>query len=196
VSRRTSHAAALALALASALALGGLAAPAAGHAIPAARSVVVQVEDRAAVLLVGYEPPVGEGLALLVGNAIARPADQTEAALRGLLVAGALGPLTVEVDGRAVALDHARSTVSLEPGRARPTVLALVEVPLDPGARRLSIAVSGGARRDTRVSWVTRGCRAVTAPPASPAHRFAPVTVPLVLDLQPPAPRTPCDVRP
>jgi len=128
-----------------------LAGPAAwGHSFPAARSVVVQVEPCAVVLLVGYRPGTGEDTRTLLAEAGSIPKSQ---ALKDLLTAHALAPLALSIDGRKLVPTSVRAKIGAEPGGARPMVVVLVTYALPAGAK-LTLATTDS--RNTRISWQDR----------------------------------------
>jgi len=140
--------------------------PAWGHTFPASRNVVVQVEPCEVVLLVGYRPGSGEPTEAILTRAASAPKSQTLDALRDVLAAFAMAPLTVSVDGVRLAPSSVRAKIGIEPGGARPLVVLLVTYPIATGG---TLAVSTRDPRSTRVSWQDRRSERV-AIPAAPAQ--------------------------
>ncbi|MDB4963701.1 MAG: hypothetical protein JWP01_3700 [Myxococcales bacterium] len=141
--------------LLSTLALASLVAtlagqPAWGHVFPAVRNVVVQVEPCEVVLLVGYRPGTGEATDAILSRAASAPKSHGLDALRDVLAAYAMAPLTVTVDGTPVVPTSVRAKIGVEPGGARPMVVVLVTYPL---AAAKTLAVGTKEPRSTRISW-------------------------------------------
>lgn len=132
--------------------------PAWGHTFPAARNVVVQVENCELVLLVGYRPGSGEPTETILSRAASAPKSQQLDALRDVLAAFAMAPLTVALDGKRLVPTSVRAKIGIEPGGARPMVVLLVTFPLRAGGE-LSLATRDP--RSTRISWQDRGAERV-----------------------------------
>jgi hypothetical protein len=137
--------------------------PAWGHTFPQARNVVVQVEACEVVLLVGYRPGSGEPTEAILSRSASAPKSQTLDALRGVLSAFAMAPLTVSVDGKRLVPTSVRAKIGIEPGGARPLVVLLVTYPLAAG-RELTVATK--EPRSTRISWQDRQSQRVVIPTA------------------------------
>ncbi len=124
--------------------------PAWAHSFPAVRNVVVQVERCEVVLLVGYRPGSGEATESILTKVASAPKSQTHDALRDLLTAYAMAPLSIAVDGKRLQPTSVRAKIGIEAGGTRPMVVALVTFPL-PAGRALSVATTDP--RSTRISW-------------------------------------------
>ena len=131
-----------------------LARPAAwGHSFPPVRTVVVQVERCQVELLVGYRPGTGEATEGILARAASQPKSRARDALRDVLTAYAMAPLSVELDGKALVPTNVRAKIGLEPGGARPMVVLLVAFSLPAGHR---FEVHTREPRSTRISWQDR----------------------------------------
>ncbi|MBA3464714.1 MAG: hypothetical protein H0T46_32575 [Deltaproteobacteria bacterium] len=168
----------VALATAVAIWLAGGAAWA--HTFPAARHVVVQVESCEVVLLVGYRPGTGEPTEAMLGRAATAPKSRALEALKDLMAAFAMAPLTVSVDGQAVVPTKVRAKIGLEPGGARPMVVLLVTYALSPGK---TLAVGTSDPRSTRISWQDRGSRRVAISEAPQQGKWYPGVASMLLPL-------------
>jgi hypothetical protein len=140
--------------------------PAWGHTFPAARNVVVQVEPCGVVLLVGYRPGSGEPTETILSRAASAPKSHTLDALRDVLAAFAMAPLTISVDGKRLVPTAVRAKIGIEPGGARPMVVLLVTYPLAAGK---ALEVRTRDPRSTRISWQDRRSERVTIS-AAPAQ--------------------------
>jgi len=127
--------------------------PAWGHTFPAARNVVVQVEPCEVVLLVGYRPGSGEPTETILSRAASAPKSHTLDALRDVLAAFAMAPLTITVDGKPLMPTNVRAKIGIEPGGARPMVVLLVTYPVAAGH---TLEVRTKDPRSTRISWQDR----------------------------------------
>ncbi|MGE5181454.1 MAG: hypothetical protein ACM31C_05310 [Acidobacteriota bacterium] len=150
------------VAIAVAICLAAL--PAWGHSFPPVRTVVVQVEAKELVLLVGYRPASGAQTEAIVARAASQPRSRARPVLRDVLEAYALAPLAVTVDGTALVPTSIRAKLAIEPGSGRPGVVVLITYALPV---RGELAISSKDPRSTRISWQDRGsCRVelATAP--------------------------------
>ena len=153
-------------AVASAVAVCLAATAAWGHTFPPVRTVVVQVEREEVAILVGYRPGSGEPTEAILARAAGQPRAQILEALRGVMTAYAVAPLTVSVDGKPLVPTTVSAKIGIEPGGARPIVVVLVTYAI-PRAGRLAIASKDP--RTTRISWQDRdSCRIDLA--AAPAQ--------------------------
>jgi hypothetical protein len=138
--------------------------PAWGHSFPPVRTVVVQVEAKELVLLVGYRPGSGPATDTIVARAASQPRSRAPAVLRDVLEAYALAPLAVAVDGVPLRPASIRAKVAIEPATGLPSVVVLVTYALP---ARGELAISSRDPRTTRISWQDRrSCRVdlATAP--------------------------------
>jgi hypothetical protein len=142
--------------VASAVAVWLAAGQAWGHTFPPARTVVAQTEACELVVMVGYRPGTGEATESIlarVANSPKSPGTGGVDALRDVLAAYAMAPLTVAVDGKALVPTTVRAKVGAEAGGARPMVVVLVTFALPAGH---TLAISSRDPRNTRISWQDR----------------------------------------
>lgn len=145
----------LALSLATLVAIGsGVASrPAWGHTFAPLRSIVVQVEPCEVVLLVGYRAGTREEADNIVARVANQPRSQVAAALRDVLGAYAMAPITLSVDGHALVPTTVRAKLAAEAPQTRPMVVVLVTFVLPPGK---TLGVMTRDPRSTRISWTDR----------------------------------------
>jgi hypothetical protein len=142
----------------------GLAGEAAwGHSFPAVRTVVVQVEPCGVSLLVGYRPGSGEAVESLLTRVASQPKSHGLGAMRDLMTATAMAPLSVSSDGVRLVPTAVRAKLGLEPGGARPMVVVLVTFSLPAGH---TLAVTSTDRRTTQISWQDLASHRVVIPDA------------------------------
>ncbi len=130
---------------------------AAAHEIPARRSVQIQAEPDALVLLVTWTAPSGPMAPALTAHTAWRRAGSSVApALEGALAAAALGPIRVRADdGDLREVNPLGSELVVDPSTGSPAgVAVLVEVPLD---RPQRASVEFSPRGATRILWRERG---------------------------------------
>lgn len=168
------------VATALAICLAGQAAWA--HTFPPARQVVVQVERCEVVLLVGYRPGTGEPTEGILARAATAPKSRALEALRDLLAAFAMGPLTVSLDGQPLVPTTVRAKIGLEPGGARPMVVVLVTYPLRAGN---ALAIASTDPRSTRFSWTDRASERVAISDAPQQGKWYPGVASMLLPLAP-----------
>lgn len=131
-----------------------LAVPAAwGHTFPPQRTVVVQVERCEVALLVGYRPGTGEPTEAILSRVATQPKSHMLEALRAVMSAFAMAPLSVSLDGTPLVPTTVRAKVGVEAGGARPIVVLLLTYAI-PSAGHLEI--SSKDPRTTRISWQDR----------------------------------------
>jgi len=134
--------------------------PAWGHSFPPVRTVVVQVEKDGLSLLVGYRPGSGDATSNIVARAESQPKSRRREALRDVMEAYALSPLSVTVDGKPLYPTSVRAKL-LDEG-----VVVLVTYASPPSGH---LAVLSKDPRTTRISWQDRAsCRVDLA--AAPAQ--------------------------
>ena len=147
-------------AVATAVAIALAAYPAWGHNAPAVRTVVVQVERCEVVLLVGYREASGEASRKLAARAASHPKSKALDAMRDVMAAQAMAPLTVTVDGVALVPTAVRAKLGTEGGEGgRPMVVVLVSYPLGAGSR---LSIGSKDPRSTRISWTDRASSRVS----------------------------------
>lgn len=157
--------------------------PAWGHTFPAARHVVVQVEPCELVVLVGYRPGSGEPTETILARAASAPKSHTLDALRDVLAAFAMAPLTVTVDGTRLVPTSVRAKIGIEPGGARPMVVLLVTYPLAAGK---VLEVRTKDPRSTRISWQDRRSERVVISGAPAQGKWHAGVASMLLSLAPP----------
>jgi len=183
----------VAAAVASAVAICLAGQPAWGHTFPPVRTVVVQVEPCELVLLVGYRPGTGEPTEAILTRVASAPKSHALDALRGVMTAFAMAPLTVSVDGTALVPTAVRAKVGIEPGGARPAVVLLVTYSLPRGK---ALAIGSSDPRTTRISWTDRASGRVAIPGAPAQGKWFAGVASFLLELSPPSGGTTCATSP
>jgi hypothetical protein len=164
-----------------------------GHTFPPVRTVVVQVEPCELVLLVGYRPGTGEPTEAILTRVASAPKSHALDALRGVMTAFAMAPLTIAVDGAALVPTAVRAKVGIEPGGARPAVVLLVTYAL-PRGKTLSIASSDP--RTTRISWTDRASGRVAISGAPAQGKWFSGVASFLLELSAPSGASTCATSP
>jgi hypothetical protein len=159
------------------------------HTFPPVRTVVVQTERCELAVLVGYRAGSGEATQALVARAASQPKSQAADAMRDVLAAQAMAPLSLTVDGRALAPTSVRAKLSAEGDGVRPMVVVLVTYNLPPGAR---LAIVSRDPRTTRISWTDRDSERVAIPDAPAQGRWFAGVASFVLPLAPTSGGQPC----
>jgi hypothetical protein len=144
--------------VAIAVAMGMAAQSAWGHAFPAVRTVVIQVENCELVVMVGYRPASGEATDTILARIASQPKSQQLAAAKNVLAQQALAPLSFSVDKQRLVPTEVRAKIGLDPGGTRPMVIVLATFALPSGG---SLAVSSKDPRTTRFSWTDRSSQRV-----------------------------------
>jgi len=175
--------------VATALAICLAGRPVWGHTFPPARTVVVQVEPCELVLLVGYRPGTGEPTEAILTRVASAPKSHALEALRGVMTAFAMAPLTVSVDGTPLVPTAVRAKVGVEPGGARPAVVLLVTYALPRGK---ALAIGSSDPRTTRISWTDRESGRVAIPGAPAQGKWFAGVASFLLELSPPSGGTTC----
>lgn len=140
-----------------------LAGVAAAHTYPARRSIAVQAEKDAVVLLAVWTVPAGEAGEIFEIGAALTGRGKARAALEAQLATRALGPLTITLDGKPLAPDSVRTRLVEDPprsGRRGVAVLLEAKIPAGDHDVRVSLGTSGDA---TRMNFVNRSQGAATA---------------------------------
>ncbi|MBA3452125.1 MAG: hypothetical protein H0T42_03390 [Deltaproteobacteria bacterium] len=153
-----------------------------GHTFPAARHVVVQVEPCELVVLVGYRPGSGEPTETILSRAASAPKSQLLDALRDVLAAFAMAPLTISLDGKPLVPTNVRAKIGIEPGGARPMVVLLVTYPLGAGK---ALELRTKDPRSTRISWQDRRSERVTISDAPAQGKWHSGVASFLLSLSP-----------
>lgn len=171
----------LALGVATVVAMA--AGPAWGHTVPPARNVVIQVEPCEVALLVGYRPGSGEATEAILRRVASAPRSRALEALRDVLAAHAMGPLSVAVDGERLTPTEVRAKIGVEPGGGRPLVVLLVTFALPAGD---ALAVGSADPRNTRISWQDQASERVAISDAPAQGRWHAGVASFLLSLVPP----------
>jgi hypothetical protein len=143
------------LLVAVAVAALALASEVAAHDLPARRSIDVQVEDEALVLLVTWQAPSGPLADLMTARAAwGRPGAGAAAAVEEAMAALALAPIVVRAGGRMLEVRALRTMLLPDRGGRRLFgVAVLVEIVLeDPGLVTLEVT----SEEPTRLRWRSR----------------------------------------
>ena len=137
------------------------------HEMPARRSIDIQVEDDALVLLVTWTAPAGDAGGAMGGlwkvrAAWERAGVRVGPALEGALVAVALAPIRVRAAGRTLGMRPLRTRIDRDGSGRRPLgVAVLVELPLDrPHILTLDVETS----EPTRLRWRARADAEIASP--------------------------------
>jgi hypothetical protein len=131
------------------------------HSFPPQRSVVVQVEDCALSVLIGYRPGTGEATQAILTRIGNQPKSRGLEALKDVMGSIAVAPIAITVDGTPLVPTSVRAKIGVEDGGARPIVVVLVTYALPPGH---ALEVISKDPRSTRISWQDRSHgRAVVA---------------------------------
>ena len=169
---------ALAIAVATWLASG----PAWGHAFPAVRTVVIQVEGCEVAVLVGFRPATGEATDAILSRVASQPKSQGRDALESILTNAALAPLAFSVDGKRLVPTAVHAKVGVEPTGVRPMVVVLVTYAL-PAGKQLEIATADP--RTTRFSWVDRASHRIELQDAPSQGRWYDGVASFLLSMSP-----------
>jgi hypothetical protein len=140
------------------------------HTFAEQRTVVAQVERDQLVVVVGYQPAAGAESLAAVGQASVRPKGTKSQALRAILAARAVSPLTVSIDGTAVEPTSMRTKVFVDPpgsDRLAVAILLIYDLP----AHEIALEV-GIADASTEFSWVDRTSCQRTITTAWPARSW------------------------
>lgn len=119
-----------------------------GHTFPPAHTVVAQVEPCELVLLVGYAAGTGEPTERILAQVASQPRAHTAGALRDTLITQAMAPLTVAIDGVAVAPTTVRAKLGVD--GTRPMIVVLASYPLREATH---VTLRSSQPRRTRMSW-------------------------------------------
>ena len=156
--------------------------PAWGHTFAPLRSVVIQLEPCEVVLLVGYRAGSREEADGLVARVASQPKSQAAGAMRDVLAAFAMSPLTLSVDGHALVPTTVRAKLATDAPGGRPMVLVLVTFAL-PHGKTLSLVTRDP--RSTRISWTDRGSSRVDLDAAPAQGKFFAGVASFLLNLRP-----------
>lgn len=184
--------------LVATLVASGLAGRAAwGHTFPPTRDVVIQVDRCEVVLLIGYRPGSGEPTEAVLARAASAPKSQAFEALRDVLTAFAVAPLTLAVDGLPLVPTAVRAKLGVEPGGGRPMVVVLVTYPL-PAVTGLggTLALTTKDPRRTRISWQDQQSGRVKISAAPVQGKWFPSVASMLLELAAPSGATTCATSP
>ena len=136
---------------------------AAAHTYPSRRSIAVQAEKDAVVVLAVWTAPVGDAGEAFDLSAVFSARGKARDALEAKLAARAIGPLSLELDGKPVDPASVRTRLIEDPPRSgRRAVAVLLEAPVPEGAHELAISL--GATGDaTRMTFLDRSRGATEA---------------------------------
>ncbi|HVO30335.1 MAG TPA: hypothetical protein VMV18_06350 [bacterium] len=139
------------------------------HTNPARRSIAVQAEDHAAVVLVQWTVPSGEyGFAYGAMALWGRRGTEARDSLQATLAAKAVGPVAVTLDGVSVDVTPQVKLVEDPPRSGRLSAAVLLDVPVPDGDHELAVALRQGAET-TVITGIDRSRgRATIAPAADP----------------------------
>ena len=175
----------LALSLATVVAIGVAALagrPAWGHTFAPLRTVVIQVERCEIAMMVGYRAGSREEADSLVARVASQPKSRASDALRDVLAAHAMRPLTLGVDGTALVPTTVRAKLSTDAPAGRPMVVLLVTYAL-PAGKQLSLRSRDP--RSTRISWTDRASGRVDLETAPTQAKFHAGVASFLLNLAP-----------
>src|SRR5262249_30158082 len=154
------------------------------HTFPPVRTVVVQVEACEVVVMVGYRPGTGEPTEAILARVATQPENQRLEAMRAVMGAYAVAPLSLTLDGKPLVPTTVRAKIGVEPGGARPMVVVLVTY-ATPVAGRL--AISSRDPRTTRISWQDRDSHRVDLTDAPSQGTWFDAVASFLLKVGPPA---------
>ncbi len=188
------HSLGVSLATVVAIGLSALAArPSWGHTFAPLRSIVVQVERCGVALLVGYRAGSKEE----ADNIVARVANQSKShaagALRDVLGAYAMAPVTVSVDGHALVPTTVRAKLATDAPQGRPMVVVLVSFALPVGK---TLSVTTRDPRSTRISWTDRASGRIDLEHSPAQTKFFAGVASLLLDMTPTSGGPACSPQP
>ena len=152
------------------------------HTNPARRSVAVQAERNAIVMLVTWTVPSGEpGEVYAASAAWGRRGADGRKALQASLAAKAIGPLTLTLDGVPVASPEMKVKLTEDPpGSGRAAVAVLLSATIPAGEHTASISIRPDSD-PTRVMFVDRSAgragKTWVAPDGDTLDETRPVTI-------------------
>lgn len=167
--------------------------PAWGHTFPPVRTVVLQVERCEVVALVGYRAGTKESSNELVARIASRPKSQAKDALREVLTARAMTPLTLSVDGAPLVPTSVRAKLGSDGPGGRAMVILLVTYALPAGK---TLGITSRDPRNTRISWTDRQSGRVALADAPAQGRWFPGVASFLLSLLPPSGGSTCAPAP
>jgi len=127
------------------------------HTNPARRSVALQAEKDAAVVLVQWTVPSGEyGDAYTATASWGRSTAGGRRALEASLAAKAIGPLVLTLDGKPISPRASVKLTEDPPHSGRMAVAVLLTVTLEAGPHELALGLSPGTPELTRFVFVDR----------------------------------------
>lgn len=152
-----------------------LAGVAAAHTYPSRRSIAVQAEKNAVVVLAVWTAPAGEGAEIFdLGAALTTKGKNARAALEAQLAAKAIGPLVLTLDGKPLQPGSVRTRLIEDPPRSgRRAVAVLVDTPIPAGEHKVEISL-GPTGESTRMSFVDRSAGAASASGPTPEGGIVP----------------------
>ena len=167
--------------------------PAWGHTFAPLRSIVVQVESCEVALLVGYRAGSREEADNIVARVANQPKSHVASALRDVLGAYAMAPVTLSVDGHALVPTAVRAKLATDAPQGRPMVVVLVTYSLPPGK---TLSVTTRDPRSTRISWTDRSNGRVDLEGSPTQAKFFSGVASLLLNLAPTSGGSACSKQP
>jgi hypothetical protein len=143
---------------------------------------VIQVERCEVAMMVGYRAGSRDEADNLVARVASQPKSQAAAALRDVLAAHAMRPLTLGVDGRPLVPTTVRAKLATDAPNGRPMVVVLVTYALPDGKQ---LALASRDPRSTRISWTDRASGRVDLEIAPTQGKFYPGVASFLLQLDP-----------
>lgn len=127
------------------------------HSYPSRRSIAVQAEKDAIVVLAMWTAPAGEAGELFdLGAALGAKGTKSLAALEAQLAAKAIGPISLALDGAPLEPTAVRTRLIEDPPRSgRRAVAVLVEARIPAGSHEVSVSL-GPTGEATRMNFVDR----------------------------------------
>jgi hypothetical protein len=162
--------------------------PSWGHSFPPVHSVVVQVERDSLAVLVGYRPGTGESTDRVVARVASQPSSRRLGALKDVMTAYALAPLTFTVDGTRLTPTSVEAKLGLDAGNGEPTIVLLVTYEL-PVAGQLAVTTRDPV--GTRISWQDHESCRVDVVHAPAQDRWFEGVASFLLNLRPPCATSP-----
>jgi hypothetical protein len=143
---------------------------------------VIQVERCEVAMMVGYRAGSREEADTLVARVASQPKSHARDALRDVLAAHAMRPLTLSVDGTALVPTTVRAKLSTDAPGGRPMVVLLVTYALPDGKQ---LALASRDPRSTRISWTDRASGRIATDNAPAQAKFHAGVASFLLELAP-----------
>lgn len=140
-------------------------------------------------MMVGYRAGSREEADTLVARVASQPKSQARDAMRDVLAAHAMRPLTLSVDGQALVPTTVRAKLATDAPNGRPMVVLLVTYAL-PDGKQLQLASRDP--RSTRISWTDRESGRVEIDTAPTQAKFYSGVASFLLNMAPNSGGTSC----